>query len=84
MYFQGTVRFRDRSRVRVRFRVRVRDSTVHSVSVVVVVTECQERTTSVSAKNWSRSRNVHSDEMGGLGKKAAYDEYHHSLMVEND
>ena len=42
------------------------------------------RTISVSTKNRSVSLTVHNDEIGGLGRKAAPDEYPPSLMVDNN
>ena len=60
------------------------DSTLHSVSVVAVVSERQgENHFSLNQKPM-RSLTVHGDEIGGLGRKATPDEYPPSLMVDND
>ena len=56
------------------------DSTLHTVLVVAVVSEHQgENHFSLNQKSIEQP-----DEIGGLGRKAAPDEYPPSLMVDND
>ena len=60
----------------------VGDSTLHSVSVVAVVSERQgENHFSLNQKPIVQPDR---DEIGGLGRKAAPDEYPPSLMVVSD
>ena len=60
------------------------DSTLHSVSVVAVVSERQgEIDFSLNQKPIAQP-DCHGDEIGGLGRKTAADGYPPSLMVAND
>ena len=52
--------------------------------MVAVVSERQGDAISVSTKYQWRSLTVHGDEIGGLRKKAALDEYPPTLVVGND